>query len=36
MAIGPVRAELFHADGRTDGDRHDEPNGRFSPFCEST
>ena len=28
-------AELFHADGRTDGtDRHDEANSRFSQFCE--
>jgi hypothetical protein len=30
--IRPVRAELFHADGRTD--RHDEANCRFSQFCE--
>jgi hypothetical protein len=27
MKIRPVRAELFHADWRTDG--HDEPNSRF-------
>jgi len=27
-----VRAELFHADGRTD--RHDEANSRFSQFYE--
>jgi hypothetical protein len=38
--IRPVRAELFHADGRTDGwtdrqiDRRDEGNGRLSQFCE--
>jgi hypothetical protein len=30
--ILPLRAELFHVDGRTDG--HDEANGRFSQFCE--
>jgi hypothetical protein len=30
--IRPVRAELFHADGRTD--RNDETNGRFSQFGE--
>jgi hypothetical protein len=29
----PVGAELFHADGRTEG--HDEANARFSQFCES-
>jgi len=28
----PVGAELFHADGRTDG--HDVANNRFSQFCE--
>jgi len=33
MKIHPVRAELFHADGRTDG--HDEANSRFSQICES-
>jgi hypothetical protein len=35
--IRPVGAELFHADGRTDGrtDKHDEANSRFSQFCES-
>jgi hypothetical protein len=27
-----VGSELFHAEGRTD--RHDEPNSRFSHFCE--
>ena len=33
MKIRPVGAELFHADGRTDG--HDEANSRFSQnFCE--
>jgi hypothetical protein len=32
----PVGAELFHADGRTDGwtSWHDEANSRFSQFCE--
>jgi hypothetical protein len=36
MKIGRVGAELFHADGRTDRqtDRHDDPNSRFSQFCE--
>jgi hypothetical protein len=36
MTISPVRAELFHADGRTDfrKDRHDEANSRFSQFWE--
>ena len=31
-----VRAESFHADGRTDGrtDGHDEVTRRFSQFCE--
>ena len=35
--IRPVGAELFYADGRTDGqtDRRDEANSRFSQFCES-
>jgi hypothetical protein len=33
MKIRPVGAELFHADGRTDG--HNEANSRFSQFCES-
>jgi hypothetical protein len=32
MKILSVRAELFHADERTD--RRDEDNGRFSQFCE--
>jgi hypothetical protein len=31
MDIGPVGAELFHADGRTNG--HDEANSRFYKFC---
>jgi hypothetical protein len=32
----PVGAELFHAEGRTDGqtDRHGEDNSRFSKFCD--
>ena len=36
MKIGPVGAELFRADRRTDArtDRHDEANSRFSQFCE--
>jgi hypothetical protein len=33
MNIRPVGAELFHAEGRTDG--HAEANSRFSQFCES-
>ena len=32
IKIRPVRAEVFHADGRAD--RYDEANGRFSQFCE--
>jgi len=32
MKIFPVGAELFHADGRTDG-QHDEVNIHFSQFC---
>jgi len=32
MKIRPVGAELFHADGRTEG--HDEANSLFSQFCE--
>jgi len=32
MKIRPMVAELFHADGRTDG--HDEANSRFSKFRE--
>jgi hypothetical protein len=34
MKILPVVAELFHVDGRTDGqtDRHEEANSRFSQF----
>jgi len=41
MKIRPLRAELFHAVGRTDGwmegqaDRHDEANCCFSQFYES-
>jgi hypothetical protein len=34
MKIRPVGAELFHADGQTNG--HDEANSRFSQFCESS
>ena len=36
MKIRPVRAELFHADRRTDGrtDRYNEANSRFSQLCE--
>jgi hypothetical protein len=36
MKFRPLGAELFHADGRTDGqtDRHDEANSRFSQYCE--
>ena len=35
MNIRPVGAELYHTDGRTDGqtDRHDDANNRFSQFC---
>ena len=32
MNIRPVGAELFHADGRTEG--YDGANSRFSQFCE--
>ena len=32
MKIRPVEAELFHADGQTDG--HNETKSRFSQFCE--
>ena len=31
IKIRPVGAELFHADGQTDG--HDETTSRFSQFC---
>jgi hypothetical protein len=31
-SVRPVGAELFHADGKTDG--HDEANSGFSQFCE--
>ena len=36
MKIRPLGAELFHAEGQTDGqaDRHDEAKSRFSKFCE--
>jgi len=34
MKIGPMGAELFHADGRTD--IHEEVNSPFSKFCESS
>ena len=36
MRIRLVRAEVFHADRRTDGrkDEHDKANSRFSQFCE--
>jgi hypothetical protein len=36
IKILPVGAELFHADGETDGwtDGHDETNSRFLQFCE--
>jgi len=34
VTISLVGGELFHWDRRTD--RHDERNGRFSPFCVST
>jgi len=34
IKIHPVGAELFHVDGRMNG--HDEPNSRFSRFCEHT
>jgi hypothetical protein len=35
MGIRPVGAELFHADGQTNGqtDRHDVANSRLSQFC---
>ena len=32
MKMGPLGAELFHVDGRTDG--HDEAMNRSSQFCE--
>ena len=34
MKIRSLEAELFHADERTDSDRHDEANSRFSEFFE--
>jgi len=34
MKFRPVGADLFQADGRTDG--QDEANSRFSQFCERT
>ena len=37
MKIRQVAAQLFHADGPSDGTyRHDKSNVRFSQFCEST
>jgi hypothetical protein len=33
MEIGPVTAQLFHADGRTD--RYDDANSGFSQFCKA-
>ena len=35
MKIRPVEAEVFHADGQKDMDRHDEANSRFSQLRES-
>jgi hypothetical protein len=41
MKIGPVRGELFHVNGRTDGrmdgetDRHDDANSSFSQFLRT-
>jgi len=29
-----VGADLFHPDGWTDGQKHEEGNSRFSQFCE--
>ena len=34
MKIHPVVAELFHEDGRTETDKHDEANSRFLQLCE--
>ena len=35
MKILPVETELFHADGRTDGqDRHNAAKSCFSQYCE--
>jgi len=34
MKIHPAGAEVFHADERTEADRHDEANRYFSQFCE--
>jgi len=34
MKIRPERPELFHADGQTSRQRHDEANSRLSQFCE--
>jgi hypothetical protein len=36
MKIRPLVADLFHAARQTDGStgRHDEPNSRYSQFCE--
>jgi hypothetical protein len=34
MKNGLVGADLFHADGRIDGQKHNEANSRVSQFCE--
>ena len=34
MKISPVGAELFHTDGRTDGQTHDETSSRYLQFYE--
>jgi hypothetical protein len=34
MKIRPVEAELFHAEGRTDGQKQDEVKSRFPQLCE--
>jgi len=36
VKIRPVGAEMFHADGQTNGDRHDATNRQFSQFCRRT
>jgi len=42
MKSCPMKAELYHVDGRTDwqtegqADRHEESNSCFSQFCERT
>ena len=35
VKIRPVRAELFHADGRTERQTHDEANSRFSAILRT-